>query len=586
MDFSNLSHNCSHNMNADKCDFCQTNQTLRQLIIDPKSLSTSSYEKIASLYTISDKSFEEMALKFIQSNEDEALKQFLVCELDSLSPKETTQMTVLLLWLIDIQLSQMAALKNSGKENTEEYELIEAEFRSLLSQTKVQTCLNKNRKAIYDLIESHAMDENLIYFSVLMKDYERVIEHHLRHKDYKQALNVLRQQGVPDLFYKFAPIIIQEMPSDLISVLIQFAPQLESTKLIPALVQQNISKDSKQHVIQYLETIRYLEHCAYKLGDSDSVIHNYLLALYAQTSPEKLMTYLSMKGQDESSVPYDIRYAIRVCIELGLDRACIHLYSTMGMLEEAVDLGLKIDIELAKQTADQPDIPDQMRKKLWLKIAKHVISGEQKDIKTATQVLKECELLKIEDILQFFSDFDTIDHFKEAICSSLQEYNRNIDSLKEDMKSATESAQQIRNDIKMLRQKFTVIRTEDKCCVCSYAILTRSFYTFPCNHFFHSDCLISELMPFMKPIQRSRVDEIQRGLGSSGNHSAVPLKLNDFLGDQSNNINVTNERERLLNELDDIVANECLYCGDIIISSIDQPFILPEEMNHALEDWD
>ncbi len=326
-----------------------------------------------------------------------------------------------------------------------------------------------------------------------------------------------------------------------------------------------------------------MEHCAYNLGYSDPVIHNYLLALYAQMKSDKLMTYLSMKGHDESSVPYDIKYAARVCSELGLEKACVHLYSTMGMFEEAVDLALTIDVELAKQNADKSELNDELRKKLWLKIAKHVITAEM-DVKTATKILKECELLKIEDILPFFPDFITIDHFKEAICSSLQEYNRNIESLKEDMKSATESAQEIREEIKAFRNKFTIVRTQDKCIVCSYAILTRAFYAFPCGHMFHSDCLISEVMPYLKQTAQNRVEEIKRSLAI---HQSQQIKSNnDVLGDNSNSIAAANGREKLLSELDDIVASECFYCGDFMISSIDRPFILPEESSLVMEGWE
>lgn len=318
------------------------------------------------------------------------------------------------------------------------------------------------------------------------------------------------------------------------------------------------------------------------------MIHNYLLALYAQTQPDKLMTYLSVKGDDESSVPYDIRYAARICLELGLDRACVHLYSTMSMLEEAVDLALTFDVQLAKQCAEKSDLSEELRKKLWLKIAKNVIEKvEEADhhIDTASVILKECDLLKFEDILQFFPNFSTIDHFKEAICESLQEYNSNIDKLKEDMKFATDSARQIRQEIKAFRNKFTLIRTEDKCSVCAYALLTRAFYAFPCGHLFHSDCLISEVYPYLKQSQQNRVEEIRRIMSFSGSSQQIRAN-NDMLSDQSNSIAATNERERLLNELDDIVADECLFCGDLIISSIDQPFIEAHEINSVMDGWD
>ena len=78
---------------------------------------------------------------------------------------------------------------------------------------------------------------------------------------------------------------------------------------------------------------------------------------------------------------------------------------------------------------------------------------EEKDIARAMEFLHECDLLQIEDILPFFPDFVTIDHFKDAICTSLQEYNQHIDALKEEMEEATESAREIRAEIQAFRNK-------------------------------------------------------------------------------------------------------------------------------------
>ena len=101
-------------------------------------------------------------------------------------------------------------------------------------------------------------------------------------------------------------------------------------------------------------------------------------------------------------------------------------------------------------------------------------------ISRAMQVLKECSVLKIEEILPFFSDVVTIDQFKvrhltphsfilpssislslspslhlsqDAICDSLQTYNSHIDLLKKEMQGATESAKNIRSDIQEIKNK-------------------------------------------------------------------------------------------------------------------------------------
>ena len=71
----------------------------------------------------------------------------------------------------------------------------------------------------------------------------------------------------------------------------------------------------------------------------------------------------------------------------------------------------QVDVDLAKSCADLPEDDEELRKKLWLKIARHVVQ-EEKDVKKAMNCLSSCNLLKIEDILPFFPDFVTIDHFK------------------------------------------------------------------------------------------------------------------------------------------------------------------------------
>lgn len=45
---------------------------------------------------------------------------------------------------------------------------------------------------------------------------------------------------------------------------------------------------------------------------------------------------------------------------------------------------------------------------------------QSNNIEQSMHFLKECKFIKIEDILPFFPDFVTIDHFKDAVCSSLE----------------------------------------------------------------------------------------------------------------------------------------------------------------------
>lgn len=72
---------------------------------------------------------------------------------------------------------------------------------------------------------------------------------------------------------------------------------------------------------------------------------------------------------------------------------------------------------MAKVEADKVEDNEELRKKLWLMIARNVIlqgkATKGENIRKAIAFLKETDgLLKIEDILPFFPDFSLIDDFK------------------------------------------------------------------------------------------------------------------------------------------------------------------------------
>lgn len=205
--------------------------------------------------------------------------------------------------------------------------------------------------------------------------------------------------------------------------------------------------------LQAKQITRYLEHCINNLRVTDQSVHDYLVSLYVYYYTEDyLTTYLEGQGTDVNRVRYDPKYALMLCLEKKLNYAAIHLYTILALYEEAVSLAIQVDLELAKTTASKPEDDVETRKKLWLKIAKHVVK-EKNDIKQAMEFLKQCDLVKIEDILPFFPNFVTIEHFKEAICQSLQEYNHHIQSLKRDMDEATKSAEVIRDEIHAVRNR-------------------------------------------------------------------------------------------------------------------------------------
>ena len=71
------------------------------------------------------------------------------------------------------------------------------------------------------------------------------------------------------------------------------------------------------------------------------------------------------------------------------------------------------------------------------------MNQKEDDTNGAIALLKECSLLKIDDLLPWFPDFVVLDKFKDHIVESLEDYNSQIDELKQEMENYTESAEHI-----------------------------------------------------------------------------------------------------------------------------------------------
>ncbi|KAJ8007352.1 hypothetical protein DPEC_G00116630 [Dallia pectoralis] len=543
------------------------------------------YMESAKCYALTQNYFEEIALKFIEAKQEEALKEFLLKKLNNLKQSEKTQITLLVMWLTELYLNHLGLLESDLGKNGIFLESRE-EFRKFLCSSKHKECLYNNRTTIYDLLASHGNVDDMVYFSVIMEDYERVISHYCQHDDYSAALEVLSKHCIEKLLYKFSPVLMQHIPQKVVDVWIQMGNKLDPKKLIPALVNYSQMGSTQQTN----ETIRYMEFCVYQLVVTEEAIHNYLLSLYAKHKPDSLLWYLEQAGTHMSDIHYDLKYALRLCAEHGYLQACVLVYKIMELYEEAVDLALQVDVDLAKSCADLPEDDEELRKKLWLKIARHVVQ-EEKDVKKAMNCLSSCNLLKIEDILPFFPDFVTIDHFKEAICSSLEEYNQHIEELKQEMEEATESAKRIREDIQEMRNKYGLVESQEKCAACDFPLLNRPFYLFLCGHMFHYDCLFLEVTPHLSTYKQSKLDELQKKLAaasrtSKSRHRPAPKEKEDggdsaSLGKGSSSVS----REQIKSDIDDIIACECVYCGELMIKSIDKPFIDPLKFEEEKSSW-
>jgi hypothetical protein len=326
-------------------------------------------------------------------------------------------------------------------------------------------------------------------------------------------------------------------PAELVEVLMRHS-DLNPRNLIPALL--NYAKDNPTPLSQNQAT-RYLLFCINSLNSTDAAVHNTLISIYAShpsKSEASLLSYLS--SQSTHPPPsYDADFALRLCIQHKRVQSCVHIYSLMGQYASAVSLALKHDeIQLASEVADRPaDSSPALRKKLWLAVAKKVISQQGTgSIKQAIEFLKRCDLLRIEDLIPFFPDFVVIDDFKDEICQALESYSRQIDALKTEMDDSAATADSIKEDIKRLDRRYVIVEPGESCRVCGLPLLSRQFFVFPsCQHGFHSDCLAAKVVEGSGLTTRGRIRELQASIGRGGTGP---------------------KREREVRELDGLVGKE------------------------------
>jgi len=479
------------------------------------------YFKAAHCYSQCSVSFEEVALKFLDAGERDALRSYLTSRLERTRRTDSTQRMMLATWLVEFFLSKCNELDDliasesvsSDVDNLQtERTIVEGDLRQFFETYKSDL----DRTTIYELIQGHGRTDMYLFYATTVGDHARVIEHWVIEEEWTKAIDAINRQSDVEMYYRFGPVLMRHAPKEAVDSWLRQS-LLDPLRLVPALLQQ---RTATADPLLPNQAIRYLNHVVFEQQSTSPIIHNLLVTFYASRSASTddsdalLLKFLSSAPCEPISRKpyYDLDYALRLCQQTGKIQACVHIYSKMGLWENSVDLALeKGDLELAKINADMPEDDVPLRKKLWLKIARYVVQDKQ-DIKAAMQFLDNTDILKIEDILPFFPDFVVIDDFKEEIAHALEGYSAHIDELKKEMNETTQTAESIKQDIADLKNRFVTIDATETCSSCSKLLLTRQFYVFPCQHTFHADCLISLAKEYLPSHALRRIVALQTEL--------------------------------------------------------------------------
>eukprot|EP01062_Namystynia_karyoxenos_P054122 TRINITY_DN4432_c0_g1_i6.p1 TRINITY_DN4432_c0_g1~~TRINITY_DN4432_c0_g1_i6.p1 ORF type:complete len:1156 (+),score=379.42 TRINITY_DN4432_c0_g1_i6:111-3578(+) len=515
------------------------------------------YGAAANIYAQTRKPLEETVLRFTKAREMLSLRDYLEHKIrhtqrtvqewveewgGRVERIQATQLRCLCTLVVQLYL---AAMNAADKQNDEDaYEEAAEDFHTFLDAHRELLIGD----VIEDLVRNQAPPREYLHFCTVVEAYGNVVSHHVNHGEYQLAVQCLTQhctRGPHDaqVWYAFSPRLVQQLPRELVAGWMSdpVAKILQPKRLIPALMaciappgktgsprpQQQQQRDSPTNSPRSPQdparwAIRYLNWLVHERSppNEDAAIHNLLISFYAkQPKQQELMDFLRRHAQQPH---FDLKYALRICLEEGKDQACVHIYSRMGLYDDAVSLALRGgNAELAKEVAKELEgaMHDcisrqdraqnwQRQRKLWLHIAQYFVRthtaggagapAARDGVRMAIQILSECpvnpdtteRLLKLEDILPFFPDFFLIADFNEEICKALENYNKQVRDVIREMDKATGEAAQVRREIEALRHRYGHVEARQPCDLCRHPVLTQNFYLFPaCRHVFHMRCL-------------------------------------------------------------------------------------------------
>lgn len=153
------------------------------------------------------------------------------------------------------------------------------------------------------------------------------------------------------------------------------------------------------------------------------------------------------------------------------------------------------------------------------------------------------------------------------------------------------------------------ISASENCAICSVPLFIRGFYIFPCLHHFHIDCLTVHMVKeYLTKQQQQKLVRLQewfaktneeitvkksQWISSSDSLTASDPKLAELDHQmepraplQMDSLDTLRSlRRSIVEAIEELVASECIYCGELMLKTVDKPFFSEEE--HMLaQSWD
>lgn len=281
-------------------------------------------------------------------------------------------------------------------------------------------------------------------------------------------MKILEDESKAELYYKYSSSLLSHVPTALCQGWIN-CEGLEAEKLLSVMA-SSLSKsvECQKSVLKYLDTIIN--------GFISLSVANLHFSLLCSVNVKSAEEYVVTSVSD-GSLSCDISYALRTLQAAGggVKSQC-YLLQLLKRWEEAIEVALRTESDLWRRLikaaeADSGTSPSQL-KYLWLKIAEFIINGDAS--KTAEILDQSNGIITVADVLKFFPEFATIDHFKAALCSSLVAVSKQIDEHQSNLVQTQQSADQVRCEIRDCQKSVRTLTTSSSCHLCFEPLLSQA----------------------------------------------------------------------------------------------------------------
>ncbi|SMN20680.1 similar to Saccharomyces cerevisiae YLR148W PEP3 Component of CORVET tethering complex [Maudiozyma saulgeensis] len=541
----------------------------------------------------------EIALKYMAYDKDNnkdtatnALQEYLIMKMSQLNQPNNENAnkvprTLLSSWIIWNFMKQLNGLDEKISLNVQiDEQLLIAKRNDL--QESFNNFLTKNVTAldiptVYQIITNQNRTHDLLFFANLIDDYEYMISYWVKHENWYESLKILLKYQNPPTVYKYSTILLVSSPDATINAWMKIK-QLNPVNLLPAILtfftnfQKNLAitgherSPKKNYALTYL--LNYIDDRISTNSSVPPILYN--TTLYIMLATNNVVT--SSTAMENQKIigflktyegNYDINFILQISMKFRCHEVAMYLLSELKLYEEAVSIGIKYGIiEEAKTIISKIDLTEdaeldqeKLKKRLWLKIASHMLSNISSDSLDIKQIIKSLllesnNILEIKDLLMLCEKTTTIANLKDELIKSLENHNENMNIISKDIKRSILLKERIKDEIQNFDKKYNIIEPGESCNYCDKFLQSRKFIIFPCNHCYHKDCIMKLIL---NSTDYNLINEIQK---------LTRTIKNDHL-DQDTEA-----------KLEMLLTTKCYLCSDMNINTIDNSFTVDEtEMN-------